>query len=151
MHVTTLQYVLKKRRFRKLLGMLILAAILLTVAIVPIERSVGGPIQNLFDALWWSVSTLTSTGYGDILPVTVIGKFIGMALQLIGALIFGVMIALVSITLNRAEDEFILMRMRDRFDDVGQKLDRMERQINYLIRKEDERQHAQELKKKKEE
>ena len=36
------------------------------------------------DAMWWSVVTLTTVGYGDVAPVTVFGKFIGVATALMG-------------------------------------------------------------------
>ena len=35
-------------------------------------------------AMWWSVMTLTTVGYGDIYPVTAFGKFIGSMIALIG-------------------------------------------------------------------
>ena len=35
-------------------------------------------------ALWWAVVTLTSVGYGDVYPVTGIGKILGGAIALIG-------------------------------------------------------------------
>lgn len=35
-------------------------------------------------AMWWSVMTLTTVGYGDIYPVTAFGKFIGAIIALIG-------------------------------------------------------------------
>ncbi|MBU3724285.1 MAG: ion transporter [Burkholderiaceae bacterium] len=36
------------------------------------------------DAMWWSVVTLTTVGYGDAAPVTAIGKLIGVATALMG-------------------------------------------------------------------
>lgn len=36
------------------------------------------------DAMWWSIVTLTTVGYGDAAPVTVLGKFIGVATALMG-------------------------------------------------------------------
>ena len=35
-------------------------------------------------AMWWSVMTLTTVGYGDIYPITALGKFIGSMIALIG-------------------------------------------------------------------
>lgn len=36
------------------------------------------------DAMWWSIVTLTTVGYGDVAPVTVFGKFVGVATALMG-------------------------------------------------------------------
>ncbi len=36
------------------------------------------------DAMWWAVATLTTVGYGDVTPVTVMGKVFGALITLIG-------------------------------------------------------------------
>ena len=40
--------------------------------------------QNAFSGLWWAVATLTTVGYGDIYPVTVLGRILGAAIALSG-------------------------------------------------------------------
>lgn len=40
--------------------------------------------SNMFSALWWSVVTLTTVGYGDIYPVTVGGKILTSFISLLG-------------------------------------------------------------------
>ena len=40
--------------------------------------------QNAGDSLWWAVATLTTVGYGDIYPVSPLGKLLGAAIALIG-------------------------------------------------------------------
>ena len=40
--------------------------------------------QNAFSGLWWSVSTLLTVGYGDIYPVTTMGKFFGIIITFLG-------------------------------------------------------------------
>ncbi len=44
----------------------------------------GRRINSFFDALWWSASTITTVGYGDIYPVTVAGKVIAFFTMLVG-------------------------------------------------------------------
>ena len=40
--------------------------------------------KNAFSGLWWSVSTLLTVGYGDIYPVTTLGKIAAIVLSLLG-------------------------------------------------------------------
>lgn len=39
---------------------------------------------NFFDAIYWATTTLTTVGYGDIYPLTNIGKIISMFSSLLG-------------------------------------------------------------------
>lgn len=39
---------------------------------------------NAFEALWWAVATLTTVGYGDIFPVTTLGKILSAIIALLG-------------------------------------------------------------------
>jgi voltage-gated potassium channel len=43
-----------------------------------------GRVNSFFDALWWSASTITTVGYGDIYPVTAIGRVIAIFTMLVG-------------------------------------------------------------------
>ena len=46
--------------------------------------------ENAFSGLWWSVSTLSTTGYGDIYPVTVLGKMMAIIITLLGMCIVAI-------------------------------------------------------------
>lgn len=39
---------------------------------------------NIGDGLWWAIITFTTVGYGDIYPITVLGKMLGGIISLIG-------------------------------------------------------------------
>ncbi len=53
-------------------------------------------VETLFDAVWWSVVTLTSLGYGDIYPVTTEGRVVGIFLMFFGIVLIGVIAGTVS-------------------------------------------------------
>ena len=40
--------------------------------------------RNAFSGMWWSVSALLTVGYGDVYPVTVIGKIMGILIAFLG-------------------------------------------------------------------
>jgi voltage-gated potassium channel len=40
-------------------------------------------------ALWWAVATLTTTGYGDVVPVTPLGRMVGAVVMICGLGVFG--------------------------------------------------------------
>ena len=45
-------------------------------------------IINLFDAVWWAFSTVTTVGYGDLVPATLAGRVISILLMLMGTGLF---------------------------------------------------------------
>ena len=105
---------------------------------VPIES--GHPranITNYFDSIWWTVTTITTVGYGDLVPVTVAGRILGMILQLFGVLIYGSIIATISMSLNKKQEEYYQQRMIDRLDRIEGKLDKLSKESQYLIKTND--------------
>jgi voltage-gated potassium channel len=66
----------------------------------------GANITNLGDALWWSVVTITTVGYGDFTPISLFGRIIAVIVMFAG---IGIAVTLVSIfSQNR------VLRMQER-------------------------------------
>ncbi|MCR4867162.1 MAG: ion transporter [Lachnospiraceae bacterium] len=40
--------------------------------------------QNAFSGLWWSASTLLTIGYGDVYPITTVGKMLAILISFLG-------------------------------------------------------------------
>jgi len=59
------------------LYMMIILTFSLSTALYFIEKDVNKGFSSLFDSIWWAVITLSTVGYGDVHPVTYLGKFIG--------------------------------------------------------------------------
>jgi voltage-gated potassium channel len=50
-------------------------------------------ITNLIDAFWWVSATVTTVGYGDVVPVTELGRLMGIGLMFVGIAIVGTFIS----------------------------------------------------------
>jgi voltage-gated potassium channel len=67
-----------------------------SVAILQLEVVPSSNIQDADDALWWSIVTITTVGYGDHFPVTPGGKILAFALMAIGIGLFGTLTAVIA-------------------------------------------------------
>lgn len=76
-----------------LVGSVSLIAFVASLAVLDTERGGDGSIQTFGDALWWSMTTITTVGYGDTFPVTTTGRCIAVALMLAGIAVLGVVTA----------------------------------------------------------
>jgi|UniRef100_UPI00404A80FD voltage-gated potassium channel len=60
-----------------------------SVSILLVERTPDANIRTAGDALWWSVTTITTVGYGDKYPMTDAGRIIAGFLMVTGVGLFG--------------------------------------------------------------
>ena len=76
-------------------SVLILFAILLMLAATAAHMLERVKQPDLFgslpNAMWWAVVTLTTTGYGDVVPVTVGGRMVGALLMISGIAVLALM------------------------------------------------------------
>jgi len=57
------------------------------------EHAVNPAFSTLDNALWWAVVTLTTVGYGDIVPMTAGGRIIAVLNMVFGVLVYSLAIA----------------------------------------------------------
>jgi voltage-gated potassium channel len=80
-------------RARGSVASVILMAFLLvafsSVSVLVCERQGNGNIKTAEDAVWWSITTITTVGYGDKYPVTTEGRAVGVVLMVGGVSMFG--------------------------------------------------------------
>lgn len=60
---------------------------------------------SIFDAMWWSVATLTTVGYGDVYPITSGGKVFASIIVFIGLGLVAIPTGLIASSLTRAFQE----------------------------------------------
>ncbi len=77
-----------------------------TVKFVPSDPISGAVIPedkrfftSIPEAMWWCITTLTTTGYGDMYPVTILGRVIAGITMLLGLVLFGMLMNIVGKTL----------------------------------------------------
>jgi voltage-gated potassium channel len=53
-------------------------------------------IKSFRDAVWWSITTITTVGYGDFCPVTTDGRLVAVLLMIGGMSLIGMITAMVA-------------------------------------------------------
>ena len=76
-----------------LLGSALIAAAAMHLAEGRIQPKNLGTIP---DALWWAITTLSTVGYGDIVPITPVGKVIAAATMILGLIMVALPVGIVA-------------------------------------------------------
>src|SRR5688572_1438081 len=73
-------------------------------------------------ALWWAASTVTTVGYGDVVPVEPAGRFVATGLMIVGfaslSLLTGVIASLLVNRRTAAQTLAIVDRLEDRLTEI---------------------------------
>ncbi len=123
---------------RRAAGVISIVTVILTVAGGLLIR-VAEPehFQGIGDGLWWAIQTLTTVGYGDVVPTSTLGRLIAAIVMLNGIAFLTVVTAAVTATLieqvrrrrsgpaARAEADHEATVL-ERLDEISARLDRIE-------------------------
>jgi voltage-gated potassium channel len=108
-------------------GLLYVAAVLiLLITVSGAVMSLAEPQTvkgNIWDGMWWAIVTATTVGYGDISPVTPVGRLVAVALMLFG----------IGLTATLAASVAAFFVNQDRGDDLSEVAARLERVEQLLV------------------
>lgn len=85
---------------RAVITLTLLVAMALTISsalmILSVETAERSNIKTGYDALWWTLTTVTTVGYGDFYPVTIKGRMIGAVVMVGGIALYATLTAFIS-------------------------------------------------------
>lgn len=118
---------LKKTYLDKAIACSIIFVILITILVWFVDTG----ISDFGTAIWYTFASMTSTGYGDVVPTTISGRIVGIVAMIGGILIFSLMTAIIS-------SAYVSRLNRENRQDLESKIDDLTRNVEELNRKIDE-------------
>jgi voltage-gated potassium channel len=104
-----------------------------TILVYFLEKDLNPRMKTYFDSLWWGVSTITTVGFGDTVPLTLPGRIMGIVLMYSGTILF---ISFTGILVTRwmreeVEKEFTPIEKEIKKEEKEQ--ERIERKLNEIL------------------
>ena len=120
--INLIERVFNSRRLRSILGVLIICIISFGYVFYLAEPQ----IKTFGDGIWWALVTITTVGYGDITPLTTLGRLVAGTLMFVGLGLIATVTAIVSA-------KFIANYVDHHTnDDVLEKLEELEDEIEKI-------------------
>lgn len=102
--------VFRKRRQEIVAAFMVLALLTVTASVLMYE--IEHPVQpdkfdSVFTGMYWAMTTITTTGYGDLVPITGAGRFVGFCTMLLSIAVVAIPAGIFSagfVTEFRAQD-----------------------------------------------
>jgi voltage-gated potassium channel len=100
-----------------------------------------GEYPHLGRALWWSMQTVATVGYGDVTPEKPSGRIVGVVVMLWGVAFVAITTAVITTSffaraarLGAGLDQERHEQVKDRFDGLESRLERIEQTLSQLPR-----------------
>jgi voltage-gated potassium channel len=99
-------------------------------------------IDSMLDAVWWTVSTVTTVGYGDIVPMTDTGKIVAIIFMFFGISILAIFLSVLGTSFykkrfEKEDKEFshAQKQILKRMDDLEENQKKLQSDLRDLIEK----------------
>ena len=129
----------------KLYYLLFVAAIIIIIGsfvIFSVESNhPDSQINSMLDAVWWTVATVTTVGYGDVVPVTETGKIVAIFYMFFGIGVLALFLSVLGTQFyrtrfhNEEEISHAQKLILDRMDDLEKNQENLQKDLRDLIEK----------------
>jgi voltage-gated potassium channel len=120
---------LARLTLRKAVGLIVAVATALALIAAVLVRLIDPAIGTFPEALWWAVSTVSTVGYGDVVPESGAGRIVATVLMLTGlGLLPLITSVVVSILVSQRSREAREEELRD-LHQILERLDAIDRRL----------------------
>lgn len=127
-----LRLILSRHNLGTTLMVCLLFLIISGFLIAALDPAFDGPL----DGIWWAWVTMTTVGYGDLVPSTNEGRLFGSVLILVGICMFSLLTASFSVFFIEKDEGQIAERERqnlNRITRLENRLENIEQQLEYML------------------
>lgn len=127
-----LRRILARHHLGKTMAVALLFLIISGFLITGIDPAFETPL----DGIWWAWVTMTTVGYGDLVPTTTEGRLFGMLLILAGLGLFSMLTASFSVFFIERDEQEMVQKEDQNIQRIGQleaRLDRIEHHLNRAV------------------
>ncbi len=101
----------------------LMASLIIVVAFGLLVSGIDPNVQSPWDGVWWALATVSTVGYGDVVPTSALGRMLGAVLIIMGLGMFVIITAnFLAIFLKREREE-----IHESEAEIKQVLEEMER------------------------
>ena len=101
-----------------------------------------GVFNNAFSGIWWSISTILTVGYGDIYPVTILGRIMAIIISFLGVGVVAIPTGIISAGFVERYTQLQMARSTDNMKGtVKIEIDADSPFLNLSIKKAEEQYH----------
>lgn len=121
---------------RNELGATVIASLIVIVMAGIMMSALDPGIASPADGIWWAWVTITTVGYGDIVPETAVGKAVASVIMLLGLGLFAMLTAsFATFFLRRKEDAIINSEhnVHKRLSQIEHQLSALENKLDNLL------------------
>ena len=88
----------EERRALGAVGIIMFGLLMLSASVMTIIEGAAQPeaFGSIPAAMWWASATLSTVGYGDVVPITALGRFFGGLVTLLGVAMYALPIAIIA-------------------------------------------------------
>lgn len=130
---------------RNHIGLTLFVAAIIIIMAGTSMAAIDPAIETPWDGIWWAWVTVTTVGYGDIVPESPQGKFFGGLLMILGLGLFSLITASFSAFLIAREEEELIEQEKEvvteeeraiaKLERIENRLENLERDLGELIKR----------------